>query len=142
MGLTKTLEEYIKMYEKHIKEKFQFNTGFSFFYHPEHGFCEYKIEDTGLYIWQLCGDLKYWVDIGYKVCQQFQLPAMSAYILRHPKPFIRKLGFKIVKTEHEDGYYRFACKNKSGEELVATQHGDKYIFVWKIEVKDNDNTDV
>ena len=142
MGLTKTLEEYIKMYEKHTIEKLQFNTGFSFFYHPEHGFCEYKIEDTGLYIWQLCGDLKYWVDIGYKVCQKFQLPAMSAYILRHPKPFIRKLGFKIVKTEHDDGYYRFTCKNKAGEELVATQHGDKYIFVWKIEVKDNDNTDV
>ena len=59
MGLRKTLEEYIKMYEKHTKEKFQFNTGFSFFYHPEHGFCEYKIEDTGLYIWQLCGDLNF-----------------------------------------------------------------------------------
>ena len=83
----KTIDEYISLYERHTKEK-------------------------------------------------FQLPAMSAYILRHPKPFIRKLGFKVVKTEHEDDYYRFTCKNKAGEELVATQYGDKYIFVWKIEVKD------
>ena len=47
--MSKTLEEYIQMYEKHTGEKFQFNTGFSFFYEPEHGLCEYKIEDTGLY---------------------------------------------------------------------------------------------
>lgn len=29
--MSKTLKEYIQMYEKHTGEKFQFNTGFSFF---------------------------------------------------------------------------------------------------------------
>lgn len=136
--MNKTLDEYIQMYEKHTKEKFEFNTNFSFFYKPEHGFCEYKAEDTGLYIWQLCGDLKYWVDIGYKTCQRMRLPAMSAYILRKPKPFIRALGFHIENTEDVDGYKRYHCRNKAGESLTATQHGDKHIFVWEIR---GDNSD-
>ena len=130
--MAKTLDEYIQMYEKHTGEKFEFNSSFSFFYEPEHGFCEYRMEDTGLYIWQLCGDLKYWVDIGYKFCKMHELPAMSAYILRKPKPFIRALGFKIESTENEDGYKRYHCRNEAGEILTATQHGKKYIFVWEI----------
>lgn len=128
----KTLDEYIKEYEKHTGEKFKFNGLFSFYYKPEHGFCEYRAEDNGLYIWQLCGDLKYWVDVGYKTCKRFGLPSMSAYILRSPKPFIRALGFKIYAEEEKDGYKKYHCKNKAGEELTATQWGKKYIFVWKI----------
>lgn len=136
--MARTLDEYIRMYEKHTREKFEFNSSFSFFFKPEHGFCEYRIEETGLYIWQLCGDLKYWVDIGYEVCQQMELPALSAYILRHPKPFIRALGFSIVQAEDKDGYKRYHCKNKSGEKLTATQYGEKFIFVWNIRGEKND----
>lgn len=130
--MEKTLEEYIQMYEQHTGEKFEFNSAFSFFFRPEHGFCEYRMEDNGLYIWQLCGDLKYWVDIGYRLCKKFELPAMSAYILRKPKPFIRALRFRIESTENEDGYKRYHCVNAAGEKLTATQHGKKYIFVWSI----------
>lgn len=132
-----TLEDYIQMYEKHTGERFEFNPNFSFFFKPEHGFCEYKAEKTGLYIWQLCGDLKYWVDIGYKVCKKMNLPSMSAYILRHPKPFIRALGFKIVQIEDKEGYKKYHCENKSGEKLTATQYGKKFIFVWNIRGENN-----
>ena len=128
----KTLDEWIEYYEKHTGEAFKFKPNFAFFFQPEYGFCEYKAEDTGIYIWQLCGDLDYWIDKAYSVCQQFRLPAITAYIVRHPKPFIRRLGFKITETENRDGQIRYHAENKKGERLTATQYGDRFIFVWEV----------
>ena len=129
----KTLEEYIEYYNKHTGEPFKFQQGFSFFYRPEHGFCEYNVEETGVYIWQLCGDLNYWVDIAYRLCKRFKLPAITAFIVRSPKPFIRRLGFRITETEEKNGQLRYHAVNKDGEKLTATQYNDRFIFVWEVD---------
>lgn len=127
-----TLKEYIEFYDKHTGEPFMYQPGFSFFYSPEHGFCEYRFGNEGLYIWQMCGDLSYWIDIAYKLCQEVKCPSMTAFIVRHPKPFIRRLGFRITETECKEGQYRYHAVNEKGETLTATQHGDRYIFVWRL----------
>lgn len=128
----KTLDEWIEYYNRHTGEAFKFKQPFTFYFSPEHGFCEYKAEDTGVYIWQLCGDLNYWVDIAYRLCQMFKLPAITAFIVRKPKPFIRRLGFKITETENKEGQLRYHAVNVKGEKLTATQHGDRFIFVWEV----------
>jgi hypothetical protein len=127
-----TLQEYIEFYNKHTGEPFEFKQGFCFFYHPDHGFCEYKLEEEGLFIWQMCGDLKYWIKIAYDLCQRMRIPSITSFVVRHPKPFIRRLGFKIIDTETKGGQHRYHCENDKGETLTATQHGDRYIFVWNI----------
>lgn len=133
----KTLDEWIEYYEKHTGEAFKFKPNFAFFFEPNHGFCEYKAEDTGIYIWQLCGDLDYWLSKAYTCCQVLKLPAICAFILRKPKPFIRRLGFKITSVEEKDGQHRYHAVNKKGEELTATEYGDRYIFTWVVKYDEN-----
>lgn len=128
----KTLDEWIEYYNQHTGEAFRFQPTFTFFYSPEHGFCEYKYEDNGIYIWQLVGDLDHWIGIAYDVCQKFELPAITAFIVRHPKPFIRRLGFKVTETENRDGQIRYHAVNDKEEKLTATQYGDRFIFVWEV----------
>ena len=130
----KTLEEYIKMYEKHTKEKFMFKQPFSFFYHPEHGFCEYHAEGDTLYIWQMCGDLDYWITIGLKTCHQFRLTHMASFVVRKPLPFIRALGFKVEQTENKGGEKRYTCWNSKKETLIVTQTADRHTFVWEVDL--------
>ena len=91
----KTLSEYMIFYEKHTGEAFAFKQPFSFYYFPEHGFCEYLPKGDTLYIWQMCGDLKFWINIALNVCRKFKLKYISSYIVRKPLPFIHRLGFKI-----------------------------------------------
>lgn len=131
-AVTKTLDEYIEMYEKHTKEKFEFNHSFSFFYNPEHGFCEYQVHDGNIYIYQLCGDLKYWISIAYDTCKKFGLKAIASFIVRKPKPFIRRLGFRLVSAENRKGEMQYIGRNKCGEKIVATQFNDRFILTWEV----------
>lgn len=128
----KTLDEYMALYEQKTGEAFEFNSNFSFFYEPEHGFCEYNATETDLYIWQMCGDLKYWINIAYETARRMGLNTISSFVVRKPKPFIRALGFKIVDSECVDNCYRYTCENKAGETMVVTQRGDRHTFVWHI----------
>ena len=130
----KALAEYIAFYEKHTGEAFAFKQPFSFYYSPEHGFCEYLPEGDTLYIWQMCGDGKFWINLALKVCREFKLKYICSYVVRKPLPFIRNLGFKIVMKQNNHGYLRYRGKNKDGEYLNATQFGDRFIFTWEVKV--------
>lgn len=132
----KTLDEYIEYYEKHTGEAFKFNNEFSFFYSPKHGFCEYKIGENGLLIWQMCGDLKHWIGIAYDVCQKFHLPKIGSYVVRNPIAFARALGFKVRETEMDNGKPLYRCENAKGEILTAYPDNDRYIFVWVVKFND------
>ncbi len=126
------LSEWIAFYEKHTKETFQRHNAFDMYFTPDKGFCEYSIADNNVYIWQLCGDVDYWVKIAYDFAVEHKLEAISAIILRKPKPFIRRLGFKIVTVENRNGDIRYTAKNKKGETLTATPHGKVYTFTWRV----------
>lgn len=130
----KTLNEYIEMYEKHTGEKFEFNYNFSFFYSPAHGFCEYSLKGDSLYIWQMCGDGRFWLDIAIKTCVMFGLKSFASFVIRKPKPFIRFLGFRITEALEKDGCKKYICVNDLGEKLTATQYGDRYIFTREVNV--------
>ena len=130
----KPLEYYIALYEKHTGEEFGLNDNFTFHYHPEHGFCEYCVYKNCLYIWQMCGELKYWIDLAYKTCQKFDIPKICSYIVRKPRPFIRALGFKVYRDEDRNGDIKYWATNKQDEELTATPIGDRYIFTWEVKL--------
>ena len=126
------LAEWIAFYEKHTKEDFKRHAAFDLYFLPDKGFCEYSIADNNIYIWQLAGDVDYWVKIAYDFAQKNGLEAISALILRKPKPFIRRLGFRIVTIEDRNGEIKYTAKNKKGETLSATPRGKVYAFTWRI----------
>lgn len=127
-----TLEDYAAEYERHAGEKFIRNETFPIRFSPEHGFCECKEEDGAMYIWQLCGDLHYWISMLYDECKKNGLRSMAAIIVRRPLPFIRRLGFKVVESEARQGRFFYKARNNAGEYLTATPFRDRYIFVWEV----------
>ena len=129
-----TLEYWVAMYEKHTGEKFAFKENYTFFYKPEHGFCEYKPTKDCIYIWALCGDLSYWHGLAVQACKKFNIPKLAAWIVRHPKPFIRRLGFKIYHTENRNGDIKYWCIDKQDKELICTPYGDRYIFEQEVSI--------
>ena len=130
------LNEWAELYHRKTGELFSPDEKYTLIHDDEHGFCEYKIFPKHIQLRQLCGDCKFWVKIAMSIVLQLGLEAMCAKILRHPKPFIRALGFKLATTEEKEGYYRYTAYNEQNHKLIATQHKDFYFFEWIIKEGD------
>ena len=53
-----------------------------------------------MYINQLCGDIRFWVDTACLVARMNGLKYVGSYYIRNknPKAYIRLLGYKIIET--------------------------------------------
>lgn len=109
-----TLNGYIKKYEKRTKEKFEPKHGFKLFYLPDRGFCEYKITDDMVMIYQLCGDGKFWRDYGVLLAQLTGRKVIGTIcIYKNIKAYIRFWGFKIVGSKNlADGLMKYYVEQK------------------------------
>lgn len=116
------LKEYVKIYEKKTNDKFKLPKGFKIYYLADRGFCEFKAdkENNTVMVYQMCGDILFWRDIGELLACQNNLKYLSTICTVHIKPYLRLLGFKIVKEFFKNGQYRFICKDKLGRKVIAT----------------------
>jgi len=113
----KTLDEWIKIYENKTGEMHELPNGYEQYFLPDRGYCQY-IMDTErdvLYIYELCGDAKFWFDLGVVMCKQNKLRYITSICIRHIKPYIRFWGWHIDEVLHEEnGAVRMNGKNKEG----------------------------
>lgn len=116
-----TLNDWIKKYESKTKEKFEPKQGFELVYFPEHGFAEICVKENSIFVWQLCGDARWWFNALTAVVRQMRLKYITSLIIRKVRPFIRIFGYKIddVITAN-NGTQRFNCSSKDGGKMTAS----------------------
>ena len=66
MTIRKDLLAWIKEYEAKTGDTFSFLPGFTTWYLPDRGFCQWKPmeEEKTILCWNLCHDAKFWRDSG------------------------------------------------------------------------------
>ena len=63
----RTIDEWIRIYEKKTTELFSPHPDYKLLYIPERGFCEIRISDKMVSIYQMCGCGVYWKHVGESI---------------------------------------------------------------------------
>lgn len=121
----KTLQAWIDMYEKKTGDKAVLPEGFSLYWLPNRGFAEYKIDEKNniLLIYIICGDGKFWRDLGELICRLNHLKCISSILTRNIEAYIRFWRWEIVKVQNKDEKKRFICRDQLNRFVIITYKG-------------------
>lgn len=95
-----TFEEYVKVYEKKTGDEHDCPDGYTTLYDKDKGYAQYKVENNRLYIYEVCGDGRYWYDLGIKICQDHNIPFIVTVCTCKIKPYLRLMKLKPT-TEYK-----------------------------------------
>ena len=119
--MTRTFEEWIRIYEDKTHNPFRRHEGFSLIFFLERGFCEVAFEPKTQMVmaYQLCGDGRFWKRV---------MDSMAIVS-----------GYRVVKEEQTtDGVPIYYCENADGEKArcaPAWKDTDGYAYYVTWEVK-------
>jgi len=140
----KTLDAWIKIYEKRTRENFEPKKDFKLIFLPDRGFCEYSvdIQKRMVMIYQLCGDGKFWRDIALVMADLYGCNYIGTICSRdNIKAYIRFWGYCIDYEEQlPEGLSRYHCKQKTTQKpaLCSPAWIDKvtgkvsYYVTWEV----------
>jgi hypothetical protein len=119
---SRELGDYIKQYQEKTGCKFTFMPGFTTWYLPDRGFCQFKIipETKTMFIYDTCNDARFWRDALECVCMQHGIDFIMTLCIRSILPYIRYFGWTIKQEFTKDGFKRYVCSDKQGREIVIT----------------------
>ena len=109
--MSKTLEEYIELYNKKVPEKFKRDERYELFYLPAYGFCEIGVTDKMIVANQLCGNIRFWRSILEKVAKISNVSVIGTYCIRNIIPYIKVAGFSIRGSEETKEGRRYFCED-------------------------------
>jgi len=136
--MSKSLDDWIKIYNKKIPEGFKRDERFALFYLPEKGFAE--VADVGKMIMvnQLCGEFKFWRWFAESLAQKLGYTHAGTICIRNIKPYIRMAGFVPYDTEKTSQGDRYFCKDKrTGQKGQASPAGaGTYYVTWEVKAND------
>lgn len=118
--MTKSFNEWVDEYEEKTGEEFTLPPGFSLYFLPERGFAQYRLVNGLVIVYQLCGDILYWFDVGKMIAHMNGAKAVATVCILPIKAYIRLLRCHIVKDEEKDGKHRYVCKDSIGHKLICT----------------------
>lgn len=105
-----SFQEWVKIYEEKTGDEHYCPPFYTTLFDEEKGFAQYWVaaDHSVMYVYECCGDGKYWYDIGVRVCREHNIPRMVTICTRHILPYLRLLKFKIqskiVQPERHNGY--------------------------------------
>lgn len=119
-----TFEEWVKVYEEKTGDEHTCPEGFTTLFDEEKGYAQYgvSVDRKTLYVYEACGDGKYWYDLGVKYCKDHNIPKMITICTRHILPYLRLLKFKIEKKEiqaHRHNGYKIEGINHLGNRFYC-----------------------
>lgn len=127
----RTFEEYKAFYEKHAG-KLVLNPRFDLYFHPDHGFSEFRLTDKFLFAGAMAGDMDYWLAKAKDMCRKHGLISMTTFTPRNLKAYLRRIGFKIDHSEVVGDITKYHAYNKEGQHLLAEPYNDGYILTWGV----------
>lgn len=143
--MVKTLQGWIDMYEKKTKDKFAVPNGFRLMYLPERGYTINKIdvENDMVMVYSVCGDGRFWFDMAKLQASQVGINHVCSIVTRHIKPYIKFMGFEILKEWEYQGKlshaeHRYLCQDELGRKVIftgrcydeATKEEDYFVTVY------------
>ncbi|MBR1805926.1 MAG: hypothetical protein IJ774_05985 [Selenomonadaceae bacterium] len=140
MSKTKTFEEWVALYEKKTGVKFQRQPICQLAFFPDRGFAEFAAAKGILVIHQLCGDAKFWKQVGEVLAMEHNLKACGTWCIRDIEPYIKFFNAEIERVEElPDGLKRYHCRFKDTGKAATCSPRFKsengkigYMVTWEI----------
>lgn len=122
MPTARPLTEWVRIYEEKTGDTAALPKGFRLFYLAERGFAMLMADPESriMFVWQVCGDGKFWRDFAELQCAAADLDYICTICTREILPYIRGFGWKIVRQEERDGKRRFSCRDSVGRKVLIT----------------------
>lgn len=138
--MKRTLEEWIKIYEKKTGVKFEADPRAKLQFDAEKGFAEFGATDNQVVIGQLCGDAKYWKKVGEILARQLGLNHLGTFCIRKIEPYIKLFNVEIDMTEEAgEGLSRYHGHFKdTGKKALFSPYARNaagnvvYLVTWEI----------
>lgn len=141
MNERKTFDEWVKLYEKKMKQKFKRNKALKLFFFPERGFCEIGVLDDMVIAQKACGDGLFWRRVLEILAISLNMSHCGFCAGRgNVKAYMRLAGVTIESTEVlEDGHERYHVRDSEGQTGVLSPAGVSedngnlvYYVTWKV----------
>ena len=139
--MTKTLEEWIKIYEKKCGVEYEKpDERTKRYYFADKGFAEIGVSEKMVIVHQMCGDARYWKSIAEVLAMEHGLKNCGTWCIRKIEPYIRLFNVEIEKVEElGEGLKRYHGKFKdTGKAAIFTpnfkaKNGNVgYLVTWEI----------
>ena len=95
----KSFEEWVKIYEKKTGTEFKPDPRAKLKFEPDKGFAEYGVTKDMVIIGQLCGDAKYWKNLGEELARHLGLNHLGTWCIRKIEPYIKFFNVEIEMVE-------------------------------------------
>ena len=141
MTKTKTLDEWIELYEKKTKLKYEQPDPRTIrFYFPDRGFAEIGITKDMVVIGQISGDGIFWKQVAEVLAAERGINHLGCWLVREVEPYLKLFRIEIEKVEEKEiGFKRYYGKFKdTGKKILLTPQGKitngniRYIATWEI----------
>ena len=146
---SRTLDEWIRIYEEKTGDKHDVPKGFKLYYIPNRGYAVYSMFKTGriddcILVYEVCGDAHFWHDIGVFMAQQNEVKYLLTLCTRNIIAYCRFWGWDIKeKFYNDDGILaRLNGLNQYGRPLTigvaferkSAKKSEKYAYFCTTEV--------
>lgn len=136
--MSKTLDEWIEIYEKKADEKFNPKTDRQLVFDSAKGFCQIGFSDGKLFVYQVCGDGKHWRNFAEYVARNLGIENCGTTCVRkNIRAFIRLLGYHITKTNEKNNLKCFSVEDANENKAIvyecifeSEKHG--YKIFWEV----------
>ena len=140
MAENKTLDEWIELYEKKTGAEFKHAPLCRLAYFPDRGFAEFAAYKDMIIIHQLCGDAKFWKQVGEVLAMEHGLNHLGTWCLRDIEPYIKFFNAEIESVEElPEGLKRYHCRFKdTGKPAMCSPRFKRddgkitYMVTWEI----------
>ena len=116
-------KDWVKRYEKKSGEKHISPPGFTTLFDKDKGYAQYGIEHERLWIYEVCGDGRYWYNKGLKVCKDQGLKYICTICTAPIFPYLRLMGGKIKSKIQQP-------ERNNGWKIEGENHLGFRFFVW------------
>ena len=136
----KTMDDWIKLYEKKTGVKFEPDSRATLKFDPEKGFAEFGVFGNMVVIGQLSGDAKYWKKLAENLAQQLGLNHLGTWCIRNVEAYIKLFNVEVDMIEEAgEGLKRYHghFKDTGKKALLSPRSRNSagnvvYMVTWEI----------
>lgn len=121
----KSLRQWVEIYENKTNDKADIPKGFQLFYLPTRGFMTVRplIKDSILYIYQVCGDGKFWHDHAELMANALGFKCVATVCNRNIETYLKAFEGEILVKQNINGELRLLCQDSIGRKVLVTYRG-------------------
>lgn len=121
----KSLRQWVEIYENKTHDKAELPKGFQLFYLPTRGFMMIRplVKDSILYIYQVCGDGKFWHDHAELMATALGFQCLATICNRNIETYLKNFDFEILVEQHINSETRYLCQDCIGRKVLVTYKG-------------------